>query len=141
MGTVISERHLKRIEGMVKACPGKILVGGERMTGASELDGFDFSRGAFFPPTIIADVSTSDDIWREEVFGPVVVVKRFETEEEGMTYANACKYGLGAGIWTSDVSRAHRLAAEMQAGIVWVNTHHRNDPSSPWCVTGGSRAV
>jgi len=46
--------------------------------------------------------------------------------------ANACKYGLGAGIWTTELSRAHRVAAQIEAGLVWVNTHHRNDPSSPW---------
>ena len=55
-------------------------------------------------------------------------------ESEGIELANACKYGLGAGIWTSELSRAHRVAAEIEAGLVWVNTHHRNDPSSPWCV-------
>lgn len=55
-----------------------------------------------------------------------------QEEQEGIQLANACKYGLGAGIWTSDLSRAHRVAAEIEAGIVWVNTHHRNDPSSPW---------
>ncbi|OSX59171.1 hypothetical protein POSPLADRAFT_1151107 [Postia placenta MAD-698-R-SB12] len=133
MGTVINHRQLKRIEQLVQRPGiGKIIAGGRRLTGHSPLDGFDFSRGSFFPPTVITDISTEDDLWREEVFGPVVVVKRFSDEEEGVVLANACKYGLGAGIWTSDLSRAHRVAAEIQAGLVWVNTHHRNDPSSPW---------
>ena len=56
----------------------------------------------------------------------------YQDEAEGVALANSCKYGLGAGIWTSDLSRAHRVAAEIQAGLCWVNTHHRNDPSSPW---------
>ncbi len=55
-----------------------------------------------------------------------------QTEGDGVALANACKYGLGAGIWTSNLSRAHRVAADIQAGLCWVNTHHRNDPSSPW---------
>jgi acyl-CoA reductase-like NAD-dependent aldehyde dehydrogenase len=77
MGSVISPRHLQRIEGMIKRCTGKILVGGERMLGRSALDGFDFSRGSFFPPTIITNINIEDELWQEEVFGPVVVVKRF----------------------------------------------------------------
>ena len=55
-----------------------------------------------------------------------------QDEVDGVELANACKYGLGAAIWTQDLSRAHRLSAEIEAGLVWVNTHHRNDPSSPW---------
>lgn len=57
-----------------------------------------------------------------------------------MALANASKYGLGAGIWTSDLSRAHRVADAIEAGLVWVNTHHRNDPSSPWYVFMKKRA-
>jgi len=134
MGSVISSKHLDRIDAMVKraSATATILVGGERMAGVSELDGFDFSKGSFYPPTVIADVGIEDEIWKEEVFGPVVVVKRFVRESEGVALANASKYGLGAGIWTSDLSRAHRIAAEIQSGLCWVNTHHRNDPSSPW---------
>ena len=55
-----------------------------------------------------------------------------QEESEGLFLANASKYGLGAGLWTQDIGRAHRLAAEIEAGLVWINTHHRNDPSSPW---------
>ncbi|KAF8969497.1 aldehyde dehydrogenase [Flammula alnicola] len=134
MGAVISSHHLERIDAMVRRASktASVLAGGERMSGKSELDGFDFSRGSFYPPTVIAGVNTDDEIWQEEVFGPVVVMKRFENEAEGIALANASKYGLGAGIWTSDLSRAHRVAAAMESGLCWVNTHHRNDPSSPW---------
>lgn len=55
-----------------------------------------------------------------------------QAEDDGVSLANACKYGLGAGIWTQDLSRAHRVSEKIEAGLVWVNTHHRNDPSSPW---------
>ena len=159
MGSVISLHHLQRIDKMVKRAKNagsKILAGGERLFGQSEIDDFSFSKGAFYPPTVITDVTIEDEIWKEEVFGPVVVVKRFsvsvldlkifttkqtffsqrtQDEAEGISLANSCKYGLGAGIWTMDLSRAHRVAAEIQAGLCWVNTHHRNDPSSPWCET------
>lgn len=152
MGSVISLRHLQRIEGMISRQSGTILAGGARLTGPAPLDGFNFSKGSFLPPTVITDIEVNDEIWQEEVFGPVVVVKRFKVcrpavkrrvwaefirfkdEQEGLVLANASKYGLGAGVWTSDLSRAHRIAADIQAGLVWVNTHHRNDPSSPWYV-------
>ncbi|KIJ69983.1 hypothetical protein HYDPIDRAFT_23137 [Hydnomerulius pinastri MD-312] len=133
MGSVISLKHLERIQRMVQdRKSGDVLIGGERMTARSALDNFDFSRGSFYPPTVIADVDVTDELWQEEIFGPVVVVKKFHDEAEGIRLANASKYGLGAGVWTTDLSRAHRIADQIQAGLVWVNTHHRNDPSSPW---------
>ncbi|KAJ7752756.1 aldehyde dehydrogenase [Mycena maculata] len=136
MGTVISERHLIRIQSMLDKClapgEGELLTGGQRLTGKSELDGFDFDGGSFYPPTVIAGISTSNDLWQEEIFGPVVVAKRFSTESEALALGNNCKYGLGASVWTQNLSRAHRISAAMEAGICWVNTAHRNDPSSPW---------
>lgn len=77
MGTVISYHHLQRIEEMVRRSRGNIVTGGTRMLGTSELDGFDFSRGSFFPPTIISDINSTDELWKEEVFGPVVIMRRF----------------------------------------------------------------
>jgi len=132
MGTVISPQHLERISCMVLKSGRKIAVGGHRMLGPSPLDGFDLSKGCFYAPTIIEDISPEDELWTEEIFGPVVVVKRFSSEGDAVMLANDCKYGLGAGIWTNDLSRAHRISDEIEAGLVWVNTHHRNDPSSPW---------
>ena len=83
MGTIISETHLQRIEKMVAERPAKsrILTGGKRLTGTSTLDEFDFSQGLFYPPTVIDSVETHDDLWREEVFGPVVVVKKFTVSQ------------------------------------------------------------
>ncbi|KAJ3828086.1 aldehyde dehydrogenase domain-containing protein [Lentinula raphanica] len=132
MGSIISLAQLERIEAMVGRTKGNIIIGGKRMVGTSDLDGFDFSSGSFFPPTVVTDISVEDELWQEELFGPVVVVKKFTDESEGVALANASKYGLGAGIWTTDLSKAHRIAAEIEAGLCWVNTHHRNDPSSPW---------
>lgn len=80
MGTVISEQQLQRIEEIVNRKgkgTGKIVAGGQRLTGESPFDAFDFSKGSFFPPTVITNVSTEGDLWREEIFGPVVVVKKF----------------------------------------------------------------
>ncbi|KAG8816123.1 hypothetical protein FRC19_000562 [Serendipita sp. 401] len=132
MGPVISQVSLERISAAVSRSTRKILVGGYRMTGVSPLDGFDLSKGSFYAPTVVEDVSIDDEIWKEELFGPVVAVAKFKDEEDGVSLANASKYGLGAGIWTENLSRAHRVAKRLDAGIVWVNTHHRNDPSSPW---------
>jgi len=134
MGTVIHEKQASRIDHMLsnKSHSAKIVVGGHRLTGKSPLDSFDLSKGSFYAPTVVTDVEVEDELWREEIFGPVIVVKRFADEADGVRLANASKYGLGAGVWTSDLSRAHRVAQEIDAGLVWVNTHHRNDPSSPW---------
>ena len=134
MGTVISQTSLERLEAVVSRTKGTVLVGGKRMIGNSELDGFNLSNGSFYAPTVIEDIDIEDELWKEEVFGPVLVAIKFQDEEQAIRLANDCKYGLGAGLWTRDISRAHRLAALIESGLVWVNTHHRNDPSSPWYV-------
>ena len=78
MGSVISENHLQRVHGMVsRRSTGNIVLGGMRLEGRSPLDGFDLSKGCFYAPTIISDIETSDELWKEEVFGPVVVTKSF----------------------------------------------------------------
>lgn len=77
MGTVISSRHLQRIESIINRTGGKVITGGQRMLGKSELDGFDFSKGCFFSPTIISEINSDDELWKEEIFGPVVVIRRF----------------------------------------------------------------
>lgn len=147
MGPVISARQLENIQRLVSAAvaTGKVNVvaGGERMTGQSELDGFDLSKGYFYPPTIIISPQSQHpkdiaetEIWRQEVFGPVIVIVGFDTEEEAVSLANDSEFGLGAAIWTRDLSQAFRVSEQIDAGIVWVNTHHRNDPSSPW---GGAK--
>ena len=71
-------------------------------------------------------------IAQEEVFGPLVCVIPFDTEEEAVSIANDIPYGLGCSIWTSNVSRAHRIAQKIVAGIIWINDHHRLHPAIPW---------
>lgn len=77
MGSIISARSLSRIEKMLQRTSGHFVAGGERLRGKSELDQFDFSKGSFFPPTVIVDIPVNDELWEEEIFGPVVVVKKF----------------------------------------------------------------
>lgn len=78
MGPVVSSLALARVESMVSnRSSGKLLMGGQRLTGLSPLDGFDLSQGFFYAPTVIEDIHVSDELWQEEIFGPVVVVKKF----------------------------------------------------------------
>jgi acyl-CoA reductase-like NAD-dependent aldehyde dehydrogenase len=139
MGPLISAKQLANVCALVddaKTTGIEVVTGGERMVGTSTLDGTDFSKGYFYPPTILADELSAGiidtRIWKEEAFGPVIVVVGFDTEEEALELANDCEFGLGAAIWTQDLSQAFRVSEEIEAGICWVNTHHRNDPSSPW---------
>ncbi len=84
MGSVISAHHLERIHNMVaQRNSGTILIGGEPLKGCSSLDDFNFAQGSFYPPTVIADVSLDDALWKEEVFGPVVVLNKFEVRAKG----------------------------------------------------------
>ncbi|KAG8701514.1 hypothetical protein FRC08_004044 [Ceratobasidium sp. 394] len=134
IGSLNSQASLSRTEQAISRLPShtQILTGGTRLTTPSSLDSFERSSGNFFPPTVIANVQTPDELWQEEVFGLVVALTKFKGEAEALKLANVCKYGLGAGIWTKDVGRAVRVSAGIEAGLVWVNAHHRNDPSSPW---------
>ncbi|GAA5894193.1 aldehyde dehydrogenase [Sporobolomyces salmoneus] len=139
MGPLISARQLGVVEALVGDAKDKgaqILCGGQRMTGASPVDAANLDNGYFYPPTLItgseAVKATDLRIWKEEAFGPVLVLVPFETEEEAIALANDSEYGLGAGIWTRNGAQAIRVADRLDAGIIWTNTHHRNDPSSPW---------
>lgn len=78
MGSVISTQHLNRIMTMLSQSKGEVIAGGESMSGLSSLDGFNLTEGSFLPPTVIVNISTDDILWKEEIFGPVVVVKSFE---------------------------------------------------------------
>ncbi|KAF1955923.1 aldehyde dehydrogenase-like protein [Byssothecium circinans] len=139
MGPLISAKQLGNVGTLVDDAIGtgvKAISGGKAMTGKSSIDGTDFSKGYFYPPTILADSATKKivdtRIWKEEAFGPVIVVVGFGTEEEALALANDSEFGLGAAIWTQDLAQAYRVSEAVEAGICWVNTHHRNDPSSPW---------
>ena len=90
-------------------------------------------RGGFFlQPTVLADATMEMTVAREEIFGPVAIVIPFDDEDDAVRMANDNRYGLGAGVWTTDVGRAHRVASRIVAGMVWINDHHRLEPSLPW---------
>lgn len=148
MGPLISAKQLSNLEALVNGALKDGVVapcGGKRMTGISELDGTDYSKGYFYPPTVLISspqkAVENTRIWAEEAFGPAVVVTGFHTEEEAVSLANDSEFGLGAALWTTDLSQAHRISEQLNAGIVWVNTHHRNDPSSPWGGASSSSGV
>jgi acyl-CoA reductase-like NAD-dependent aldehyde dehydrogenase len=119
------ERHLSKVERYVAQAQkdgGRIVAGGQR----ADRDGF------FFHPTVIADLPDSSSVVQEEIFGPVLTVQRFDTEDEAIAMANGTPYGLAAGLQTENLARAHRVAARLQAGIVWVNDWAMLDPAIPF---------
>jgi len=118
VGPLISLKQQDRVRTMVDAASsGQVLVGG------SVPDQPELADGAYFAPTLIDDVDPSSEIAQEEVFGPVLVTARFDTEEEAVALANGTEYALIGAVWTRDLSRAHRMAADIQAGQVYVNTY------------------
>jgi acyl-CoA reductase-like NAD-dependent aldehyde dehydrogenase len=126
IGAVISRESVERCAKFVSeaiADGGKVLCGGK----PTNVDG----KGFFFEPTLIETQATSN-LACNEVFGPVIALIRCESEENIIEVANATSFALGASVWTNDFSQAHRVAQNIKAGIVWINGHHLNDPSSPW---------
>lgn len=106
--------------------------GARLVCGGAPPDAPALKRGYFVEPTIFSDVRNDMRIAQEEIFGPVLCVLRFKDEEEMLELANDVRYGLAAGIWTNDVKRAHRMAHELQAGTVWINTYRNVSFASPF---------
>ncbi|KAI9708604.1 MAG: hypothetical protein M1820_003822 [Bogoriella megaspora] len=130
MGPLVSERQLDKVIDIVNeavAHGATVQCGGYRLTGRSTIDDHDFSRGYYYPPTVLTDGSGAriidTKLWREEVFGPVIVVVGFDTEDEAIKLANDSEFGLGAALWTTDLSQAYRVSQRIEAGIVWDAYH------------------
>jgi aldehyde dehydrogenase (NAD+) len=111
--------------------------GAELVTGGNRLQSGELAKGFFIEPTVFSGVNNNMRIAREEIFGPVAAIIPFDGEDEALAIANDTTYGLTAGLWTNDISRAHRLSARINAGIVWVNTYRFIRWSTPY---GGFKA-
>ena len=134
MGPLTSALHRDRVLAYVdvgRKEGGEILSGGKAPGG-------DLSKGFYVEPTIVRARSTQDRIAQEEVFGPFVTVLTFKTDEEALAIANSTEYGLGAGLWTRNLQRAHLMAREIKSGMVWINCYKRVNPGSPFGGTGQS---
>jgi len=135
LGPVISEKQRRRVLGYVEIGleEGARLVAGGRVPADPAL-----AKGYFVEPTVFADVAPRMRIFQEEVFGPFTSVTRFRDEDEAVALANDSRFGLAGAVRTTNLARAHRVAARLRCGIVWINDHHRLDPASPWGGVGDS---
>lgn len=127
VGALISQEHYERVKSYVSLAleeGGTIMTGGKRPKG--------MNKGFFLEPTIITGLNRHCRVVKEEIFGPVVTVIPFDTEEEVLEQVNDTHYGLSASVWTNDLRRAHRVAAEIEAGVVWVNTWFLRDLRTPF---------
>jgi len=129
MGPLISERQRQRVLDFVKIAKDE---GARLVAGGAVPSHLGNSGGFYVEPTVFSDVTPDMRIAREEVFGPVTVVLPFDTEEEALHVANDSRYGLAAAVRTQNIARALRLAEQLEAGIIWINDHHRVDAASPW---------
>jgi betaine-aldehyde dehydrogenase len=121
VGALISEDHMSKVLAYIargKAEGARLLTGGQRITSG------DLANGFFVAPTVFDECHDDMAIVREEIFGPVMSVLEFEDEEEVIARANATEFGLSAGVFTRDVTRAHRVIARLQAGTCWINHYN-----------------
>jgi aminomuconate-semialdehyde/2-hydroxymuconate-6-semialdehyde dehydrogenase len=129
-GAVVSEAHMNKILDSIeraKAEGGKVLTGGSRVFLEDDLkDGF------YISPTVIENLGPNCITNQEEIFGPVVTIAPFHSEDEAIAMANSTQYGLAATLWTNDLNRAHRVAAQIESGIVWINCWLLRDLRTPF---------
>jgi aldehyde dehydrogenase (NAD+) len=134
MGPLTSAAHRDRVLSYLKIAVDE---GAEVLAGGAPPDDPVLAAGFYLRPTVVR-AAAGDRVCREEVFGPFVTVTTFSGEDQAIAIANGTDYGLGGGLWTSDLSRAHRVAAALRAGMVWVNSYKRVNPGSPFGGVGMS---
>jgi len=126
MGPLISSQHHQRVSSYIQKGDAS---SARRVTSNLDNPG---TKGHFIRPVVYADVDPNAAIAREEIFGPVLSCAAFDTEEEAIALANDSKFGLAASVWTNDLHRAHKTLNQLEAGILWANTHNPIDPSLPF---------
>src|SRR5205085_3159910 len=125
IGALISAAHLENVLGYIELAKeegGTIAAGGHRLD----------RKGYFVEPTVITGLGCDCRVLQEEIFGPVVTITPFDNEEQAVAFANSTRYGLSASVWTRDLSRAHRVAAAIDSGTVWINTSLLRDLRAPF---------
>ena len=130
MGALVSKDHMEKVLGYVdlaKKEGGTIEFGGDKLNLAAPNN-----NGYFIEPTIITGLTNDCRVMQEEIFGPVVTVTTFKSEDEAIKMANNVRYGLSASVWTKDISRAHKVANKIQSGTVWINTWMQRDLRVPF---------
>jgi aldehyde dehydrogenase (NAD+) len=134
LGPLTSAMHRQRVLDHLESATG---AGAKVLTGGAPPADERLASGFYLQPTVI-EADPGSDICQEEVFGPVVTVSTFATDDQAIALANGTDYSLGGGLWTTDLSRAHRVAAALRSGMVWVNCYKRVSPGSPFGGTGQS---
>jgi acyl-CoA reductase-like NAD-dependent aldehyde dehydrogenase len=132
MGPLTSEGHRQRVLGYVELARAE---NAEILTGGTAPDDLTLAAGSYLRPTVVRADRTSR-LCHDEIFGPFVTVTTFRTDEEAIALANDVEYGLGGGLWTTDLSRAHSVARAIRSGMVWINCYKRVNPGSPFGGTG-----
>lgn len=133
MGPLTSRQHQQRVLAYVEVARSE---GGEVLAGGKAPAAADLAKGCYVEPTIVRARTPRDRIAQEEVFGPFVTVLTFRDDVEALDIANGTDYGLGSGLWTASLQRAHRFARDLRAGMVWINSYKRVNPGSPFGGTG-----
>ncbi|MEO5969913.1 MAG: aldehyde dehydrogenase family protein, partial [Bdellovibrionia bacterium] len=129
-GAVVSQGHFQKVMSYIEMARqegGTVIAGGIRV----ELQG-RCENGWFIAPTIIEGLNSSSRVNQEEIFGPVITLAPFDSEDEVLEWANSTRYGLAASLWTSNLTRAHRFSSRLRAGIVWINTWMLRDLRTPF---------